>query len=101
MGKLDEQYTQSPFYGVLRMTAFPRTQGKNLNPKRVRCLLRTMGLEAIYPKTKLSQPSDNSRRYPYLLRGLAIEGSNQVWSADITYIRCRIPLVLTEGEFKN
>lgn len=87
MRKLDEQYTQTPFYGVLRMTAFLRTQGENVNPKRVRRLLRTMGLEAIYPKPKLSQPSDNSRRYPYLLRGLAIEHPNQVWSTDITYIR--------------
>ncbi len=87
MRKLDEQYTQTPFYGVLRMTAFLRTQGENVNPKRVRRLLRTMGLEAIYPKPKLSQPSDNSRRYPYLLRGLAIERPKQVWSTDITYIR--------------
>ncbi|MFM7615263.1 MAG: IS3 family transposase [Synechococcales cyanobacterium] len=46
----------------MRMTAFLRTQGENINPKRVRRLLRTMGLEAIYPKPKLSQPSDNSRR---------------------------------------
>jgi len=87
MRKLDEQYTQTPFYGVLRMTEVLRSQGEAVNPKRVRRLLRKMGLEAIYPKPKLSQPSDNYRRYPYLLRGKAIEWPNQVWSTDITYIR--------------
>jgi len=87
MRKLDEQYTQTPFYGVLRMTEVLRSQGEAVNPKRVRRLLRKMGLEAIYPKPKFSQPSDNYRRYPYLLRGKAIEWPNQVWSTDITYIR--------------
>lgn len=87
MRKLDEQYTQTPFYGVLRMTEVLRAQGEEVNPKRVRRLLRVMGLEAIYPKPKISQPGENSRRYPYLLRGKAIERPNQVWSTDITYIR--------------
>jgi len=87
MRKLDEQYTQTPFYGVLRMTEVLRTQGETVNPKRVRRLLRVMGLEAIYPKPKLSQPVEQCRRYPYLLRGKAIERPNQVWSTDITYIR--------------
>jgi len=87
MRKLDEQYTETPFYGVLRMTEVLRAQGEAVNPKRVRRLLRQMGLEAIYPKPKLSQPSDNCRRYPYLLRGKAIKWPNQVWSTDITYIR--------------
>lgn len=87
MRKLDEQYTETPFYGVLRMTALLRLQGETVNPKRVRRLLRKMGLEAIYPKPKLSHPRDNSRRYPYLLKDVAIERSHQVWSTDITYIR--------------
>ena len=87
MRKLDEQYTQTPFYGVLRMTEVLRNQGEKVNPKRVRRLLRTMGLEAIYPKPKLSVASDNFRRYPYLLNGKVIERPNQVWSTDITYIR--------------
>ena len=87
MRKLDEQYTQTPFYGVLKMTELLRQQGELVNPKRVRRLLRKMGLEAIYPKPKLSRPSDNFRRYPYLLESKAIEHSNQVWSTDITYIR--------------
>jgi putative transposase len=87
MRKLYEQYTKTPFYGVLRMTEVLRAQGEEVNPKRVRRLLRVMGLEAIYPKPKISQPGENSRRYPYLLRGKAIERPNQVWSTDITYIR--------------
>ena len=87
MRKLDEQYTQTPFYGVLRMTEVLRNQGERVNPKRVRRLLRTMGLEAIYPKPQLSVASDNSRRYPYLLSSKVIERPNQVWSTDITYIR--------------
>jgi putative transposase len=87
MGKFDEQYTQTPFYGVLGMTEVLRAQGEEVNPKQVRRLLRVMGLEAIYPKPKISSSGKNSRRYPYLLRGKAIERPNHVWSTDITYIR--------------
>jgi putative transposase len=87
MRKLDEQYTQTPFYGVLRMTEVLRNQGEKVNPKRVRRLLRSMGLEAIYPKPNLSVANENCRRYPYLLRSKVIERPNQVWSTDITYIR--------------
>ncbi len=69
------------------MTAWLRTQGETVNPKRVRRLLRLMGLEAIYPKPNLSKVGDNVRRYPYLLRELVITAPNQVWSTDIPYIR--------------
>jgi len=87
MRRLDEQYTATPYYGVRRMTACLRRRGWEVNEKRVRRLLRLMGLEAIYPKPKLSQPGQGSVIYPYLLRGVEIERVNQVWSADITYIR--------------
>ena len=87
MRRLDEQYTRTPYYGVRRMTVQLRRQGWEVNEKRVRRLLRLMGLEALYPKPKLSQPGEGHRIYPYLLRGLGIERANQVWSADITYIR--------------
>jgi len=86
---LDEQYTRTPFYGIRRMTAWLETQGQQANHKRVRRLLRLMGLEAIYQKPRLSQPGIGHRIYPYLLRGLKIERINQVWSTDITYIRLR------------
>lgn len=87
MRLLDEQYTKTPFYGVLKMTEFLRSLGYPVNPKRVRRLLRTMGLEAVYQKPNLSQPHPDHTVYPYLLRGVAIERCNQVWSCDITYIR--------------
>lgn len=84
---LDEQYTRTPFYGIRRMTAKLRQQGQVVNHKRVQRLLRLMGLEAIYPKPKLSQAAPGHRIYPYLLRGVKIERVNQVWSSDITYVR--------------
>jgi len=87
MRLLDEQYTSCPFYGVRRMTAWLEQQGHAVNAKRVRRLLRKMGLLAVYPKPSLSQPVLGAQVYPYLLRGVEIERINQVWSTDITYIR--------------
>ena len=89
MRLLDEQYTRTPFYGVRRMTYWLGQQGHRVNEKRVRRLLRQMGLEAIYPKPRLSQPTAGHRIYPYRLRGMRIERPNQVWSSDITYVRLR------------
>jgi putative transposase len=87
MHELDKQYTETPFYGVLKMTEHLRAIGHQVNPKRVRRLLRQMGLEAVYPKPKLSQANPEHKVFPYLLRNLQIERCNQVWSTDITYIR--------------
>ncbi len=87
MRVLDEQYTQTPFYGVKRMTAYLRRKGYCVNPKRVRRLLRLMGLEAVYPKPDTSQVNPEHKVYPYLLRGMAITHCDHVWSTDITYIR--------------
>ena len=87
MRLLDEQYTRTPFYGIKKMTAWLRTQGHEVNHKRVARLLRQMGLMAIYPGPRVSQPGEQSGRYPYLLRGMSIDRVNQVWSTDITYIR--------------
>ena len=84
---LDEQYTRTPFYGVRRMTAWLRSQGHVVNVKRVRRLLRLLGVEAIYPKPATSTPAPGHRIYPYLLRGVPITHVDQVWSTDITYIR--------------
>jgi putative transposase len=86
---LDEQYTRTPFYGVRRMTAVLRQQGYRVNPKRVRRLLRTLGLETLYPRPRSSVPAPGHRVYPYLLRGLPMVRPHQVWSTDITYIRLR------------
>src|SRR5262249_52003932 len=87
MRLLDEQYTRTPFYGVLKMTVWLRENGHPVNSKRVRRLLRLMGLEASYPKPRLSLASPGHQIYPYLLRGVKVTRVNQVWSADITYIR--------------
>ena len=84
MRLLDEQYTRTPFYGVRRMTVWLREQGYEVNPKRVSRLMRLMGLHAIYPKPRLSQPGEGHRIYPYLLRNLAITRPDQVWATDIT-----------------
>jgi putative transposase len=86
MRALDELYTRWPFYGVRRMTLALQAQGWAVNPKRTRRLMRLMGLEAIYPKPRLSGNGGAHPRFPYLLKGLAIERSNQVWCSDITYI---------------
>lgn len=87
MRLLDEQYTATPFYGIRRMTAWLRSRGYAVNHKRVGRLLRQMGLEAIYPKPRLSQPGADHVIYPYLLRGVSVTRVNQVWSTDITYVR--------------
>jgi putative transposase len=88
MRLLDEQYTRTPFYGVAKMTEWLRREGHVVNPKRVRRLLRTMGLEAIYPRPKrgLSVPGEGARTYPYLLRDVEVVRPDQVWAADITYL---------------
>jgi putative transposase len=86
MRRMDELYTKWPFYGSRRMVAALRQDGLNVNRKRVRRLMRVMGLEAIYQKPNTSKGHSDHKVYPYLLRGLAIERPNQVWCADITYI---------------
>lgn len=83
---MDEHYLKHPTAGVLRMQDVIRGLGLTVNHKRVRRLLRLMGLMAIYPKRNLSKLGDNKYIRPYLLRGLKIERPNQVWAIDITYI---------------
>ena len=86
MRRIDEQYTQTPFYGWPRMTAQLRRQGYEVNHKRVQRLMQQMGLQAIYPKPRTTQRGAEPTIYPYLLQDLEIVRSNQVWSADITYV---------------
>jgi putative transposase len=85
MRLLDREYTAHPFLGSRRLTAWLITQGEEVNRKRVQRLMRLMGLEAIYPKPKLSAAGRGHRLYPYLLRNVSIQRPNQVWSTDITY----------------
>lgn len=87
MRLIDEQYTETPFYGYRKMTVYLQQLGYSVNHKRVRRLMNALGLEAIYPKPDLSKPAKEHLRFPYLLRGVEIGYSNQVWATDITYIR--------------
>ena len=89
MKLIDEQYVKTPFYGIAKMTEWLRLEGHAVNPKRVRRLMRQMGLEAVYPRRKrgLSVPNTQHKIYPYLLGDVEIIRPDQGWSADITYIR--------------
>jgi putative transposase len=86
MRLLDAEYTAHPFLGSRRLTQWLVEQGEVVNRKRIQRLLRLMGLEAIYPKPKLSAGRAGHRIYPYLLRDVRIERPDQVWSTDITYV---------------
>ena len=89
MRRLDELYTAHPFYGSRQMSRHVVREGYAAGRHRVRRLMRTMGLEAIYCKPRCSQPQPGHRIYPYLLRNRSIERPHQVWCADITYIPLR------------
>jgi len=89
MRLIDKQYMRRPFYGSRRMKDCLRMQGHGVCRDRVRRLMRLMGIEAIYPKPRLSIKEKEHRIYPYLLRDLTIDHADQVWAADITYIRLR------------
>lgn len=86
MRLIDEQFLETPFYGTRRMTAHLRQAGHEVNRKRVMRLMRKMGISAIYPKPKTSQPHPDHKIYPYLLKDMVIDRPNQVWSTDITYL---------------
>ncbi len=86
MKLIDRQYLATPFYGARKIAAWLKSQGQWVNRKRVRRLMRVMGLKAIYRRPRTSKPAPGHKIYPYLLSGLKITRSNQVWAADITYI---------------
>jgi putative transposase len=87
MRLIDEQYTRTPFYGTRRMREYLKGRGYRVNRKRIVRLMHLMGLEAIYPKPKLSRRDTEHKVYPYLLREFDVDGPDQVWASDITYIR--------------
>ncbi len=86
MKLIDRQYLATPFYGARKIAAWLKSQGQWVNRKRVRRLMRMMGLKAIYRRPRTSQPAQGHKIYPYLLNGMKITRPNQVWAADITYI---------------
>lgn len=84
---IDEIYTMHPYYGTRRMAKELEGHSVYVGRDKIRSCYRILGLEAIYPKPNLSKHNTEHKVYPYLLRNVAIIKANQVWSADITYIR--------------
>lgn len=86
---IDEQYLKTPWYGSRQMTRHLRRQGHDVNRKRIKRLMRKMGIEAVYQRPKTSTPHPEHRIFPYLLRGVNVERPNQTFCSDITYIPMR------------
>jgi len=86
MKLIDRQYLDTPFYGARKIAAWLKGQGHLVNRKRVRRLMRLMGINAIYRRPRTSKPATGHKIYPYLLNNMTISRPNQVWAADITYI---------------
>jgi len=86
MRSIDEEFLKHPYYGRRKMTIAMKNQGFNVGQKKVRSAMQQMGLEAIYPKPNLSASNKEHKKFPYLLRDLAVNHPNQAWAADITYI---------------
>lgn len=89
MELIDRVFTDHPYYGSRRMTVTLLKMGQQVNRKRIVRLMHQMGLEAIYPKRNLSKSEESHKKYPYLLRDVAVTYPDQVWSTDITYIPVR------------
>ena len=87
--RLDELFTENPVYGSRRLQQMLKREGVLVGRRRIRRLMRKLGLWAVGPKRDTSKPHPEHKVYPYLLRGLNIERPNHVWATDITYIRMR------------
>ena len=87
--RLDELFTENPVYGSRRLQQMLKREGVRVGRRRIRRLMRKLGLWAVGPKPDTSKPHPEHKVYPYLLRGLNIERPNHVWATDITYIRMR------------
>ena len=83
---IDEQFLETPFYGSRQMTRWLRRQGDTVSRKRVRRLMRRLGVHAVCQRPRTSQSHPGHRIYPYLLRDLHITQPNHVWCTDVTYI---------------
>ena len=86
MRLIDRQWMRAPHFGTRGMTRHLRRSGYCVDRKRIRRLMRKMGISAVYPKPRLSKPHPEHRIYPYLLRDLPVDRPNQVWCSDITYL---------------
>ncbi len=83
---IDQQHLETPYYGSRKMRVHLERKGHLINRKRVQRLMRTMGIQAVYPRPRTSIPGDGHKVYPYLLKGLKIDRPNQVWATDISYV---------------
>jgi putative transposase len=83
---LDEQYLKTPFYGVERLLPLLALMGFSINRKRLRRLMKVQGWQTIYQPPRTTRADPSAYKYPYLLKGLAVERKNQVWAIDITYL---------------
>ncbi|MEO4041441.1 IS3 family transposase [Hoeflea sp. CAU 1731] len=89
MRRIDEQFLETPFFGVRQMTWHLKNEGHRVNEKRIRRLMRLTGLMPIYQKPNTPRPAKGHKIWPYLLKGLRVDRPNQVWAADITYLPMR------------
>lgn len=87
MNRVDEMFTKRPFLGSRKLCEYLNLEGFDVGRDKVRSVMLDLGLEAIYPRRNLSKRNQAHKIYPYLLRNVNILRLNQVWSADITYIR--------------
>ena len=87
MRRIDKQFLETPFYGTRQMKRHLVNMGYIVGRRRVKRLMRKMGLAAVYQKPRTSNPHRDHKTYPYLLRGLKVDRPNQVWCADITFIQ--------------
>src|SRR5436305_14733824 len=85
--RIDELYTQCPFYGSRKIAAQLQREGRGINRKTVARYMSEMGIAAIYPGPNLSQRNQKEGVYPYLLRHITSAYPNHIWGIDITYIR--------------
>ena len=85
MKAIDKEYLKNPFYGRRRMTLEMRDHGFFVGEKRIRTAMKRMGLEAIYPKPNLSKEDKGHKKYPYLMRAIEVNRSDQAWAADIIH----------------
>jgi putative transposase len=89
MALIEEKYTAMPYYGSPKLQRHLIDLGYPVNIKRVQRLMKLMDIQAVYPKARTSQAGNGHKIYPYLLKGLQINRPNQVWCADITFIRIK------------
>ena len=104
MKLIDRQYLATPFYGARKVTACLKSRGQRVNRKRIRRLMRVMGLKAIYRRPMTSKPAPDHKIYPYLLGGLRVTRPNQVWAATVIMqpsTREGFGLVITEALWKG